>query len=261
MSELSEAIIRILRREGADRTMILGARLGALVREEHGDLLRAEMERQGVRFVKLVQEIASVRVVRDAGTGLDVLIGLEGAVPPLPSGESPSLRPDVYAAFTRFGVRYSYEPRSDQFHEGPPGDGGVECPQVRQSDLAELRRGFASTVAEPDQSDLLATLDRQEGSLARFRELVSRRHLTTEWEQFRYEWLSEKVQQWAATQDLPIQAAWFFRGESARARRSGPRQLLHDLARAMTDEEARAILIPVSTVERYLSRRQQGPPS
>ena len=35
MSQLSEAIVSILRREGADKTMILGARLGALVRDEH----------------------------------------------------------------------------------------------------------------------------------------------------------------------------------------------------------------------------------
>ncbi len=51
ISKFSDAIVCILRREGADRTMILGARLGALVREEHGDLLRAEMKHQGVRFV------------------------------------------------------------------------------------------------------------------------------------------------------------------------------------------------------------------
>ena len=35
MSPLSEAIVSILRREGADKTMILGARLGALARDEH----------------------------------------------------------------------------------------------------------------------------------------------------------------------------------------------------------------------------------
>ena len=92
ISELSEAILHLLRREGAERTMILGARLGALVREEHGDLLRAEMERQGVRFVQLVEQIAGVRVVRDADTGLDVLIGLEGSLP------APALRGVACAA-------------------------------------------------------------------------------------------------------------------------------------------------------------------
>ena len=34
MSQLSEAILSIMRREGADKTMILGARLGALARDE-----------------------------------------------------------------------------------------------------------------------------------------------------------------------------------------------------------------------------------
>ena len=34
MLQLSEAIVSILRREGADKTMILGARLGALVHKE-----------------------------------------------------------------------------------------------------------------------------------------------------------------------------------------------------------------------------------
>ena len=238
--------------------MILGARLGALVREEHGDLLRGAMERQRVRFVQLVQQISGVRVIRDAGTGLDVLIGLEGALPPSPSDGRLSLRPDVYAAFTRFGVRYRYDPEKDEFRTDLPDEGAVACPEVRQNDLAEVRRGFAETVAEPSRSELLSTLDGQEGSLARFREAISCTRLTTDWERFRYEVLSEKIREWATSQDLAIQAAWFHRGESVRERRSRPRQLLHDLADVMTDEEARAILIPVSTVERYLSRRQRG---
>ena len=259
MSEFSEAIVRILRREGADRTMILGARLGALVREEHGDLLRAEMEQQGVRFVQLVEQIAGVRVVRDADTGLDVLIGLEGSLPPTPAEGSPSLRPDVYAAFTRFGVAYWYHPAIDEFRRGQSGEGGVACPEVRQSDLAEMRRGFAEQVGEPSRNELLSALDGQEGSLARFRGSVSRTRLTAEWERFRYEALSEKVREWSTSQDLEIKTAWFRRGESARGRRGRSRQLLHDLVDVMTDEEAGSIRIPVSAVERYVSRRQQGP--
>ena len=257
-SEISEAILRILRREGADTTMILGARLGALVREEHEDLLRAAMERHEARFVQLVQQIPGVAVVRNAGTGVDVLIGLEGALPPLRAGESRSLRPDVYAAFTRFGARYSYDPERDMFHKGPPNAGGVECPEVHPRDLAEVRKAFASTLDEPSRSELLATLDGQEGSLARFREAVTQMSLTEEWEQFRYEALSERAREWATTQGLPIQPAWFFRSESARELHPGPKQLLQDLARYMTDDEARAIRIPVSTVERYLSRRSHG---
>lgn len=257
--DLSEAIVRVLRREGADRTMILGARLGALVREEHGDLVRAEMERQGVRFVQLVEQIAGVRVVRDADTGLDVLIGLEGSLPPTPAEGSPSLRPDVYAAFTRFGVSYWYHPARDEFRRDQFREGGVACPEVRQSDLAEMRRGFAEQVEEPNRSVLLSTLDGQEGSLARFRGSLSHTGLTAEWERFRYETLSEKVREWATSEGLEIQTSWFRRGESARGRRAGPRRLLHDLIGAMTDDEARSILIPFSAVERYLSRRRRGP--
>ena len=238
--------------------MILGARLGALVRAEHGDLLRAEMERQGVRFVQLVEQVVGVRVVRDAGTGLDVLIGLEGSLPPPPAEGSPALRPDAYAAFTRFGVAYWYHPASDEFRRGQPGEGGVACPEVRQSDLAEMRQGFAEQAAEPSRSELLSTLDGQEGSLAQFRGSVSRTRLTAEWERFRYEALSEKVRAWATTHGLEIQTAWFRRGESARGRRAGPSRLVHDLVGVMTDEEARAMLVPVSAVERYLSQRQ-GP--
>ena len=122
-----------------------------------------------------------------------------------------------------------------------------------------MRRGFAEQVEEPSRSELLSTLDGQEGSLARFRGSVSHTRLTAEWERFRYEALSEKVREWATSQGLEIQAAWFRRDESARGRRSGPGQLLRDLAAGMTDEEARSSLIPVSAVERYLSRRQQGP--
>ena len=257
-SEISEAILRILRREGADATMILGARLGALVRDEHDELLRAAMERHGVRFVQLVQQIPGVDVVRNAGTGLDVLIGLEGAIPPVQAGASRSLRSDVYVAFTRFGARYSYDPERDMFHEGPPNDGDVECPEVLPKDQAEVRMAFASTLDEPSRSELLATLDGQEGSLARFREAITRKNLTGEWEQFRYEALSEKVRVWATTQGLSIQPAWFFRTESARGPHPGPKRLLRDLANSMTDEEARATRVPVATVERYLSRRSQG---
>ena len=257
-SELSKAIVGILRREGADRIMILGARLGALVREEHGDLLHTEMERQRIRFVQLVEQIAGVRVVRDADTGLDVLIGLEGALPPLPSAEPLALRPDVYAAFTRFGVSYWYDPGTDEFRQGLPGENGVGCPEIRQSDLAELRKGFAETVEEPTRSELLSTLDGQEGSLAGFRQAVLRTRLTTAWEQYRYKTLSETVREWATNRGVEIQAPWFRRVEPAREHRSRPRQILGDLAGIMTDEEARATLIPVSAIERYLTQQQQG---
>ncbi|MDE2995010.1 MAG: hypothetical protein OXU67_14140 [Chloroflexota bacterium] len=258
LSEISEAILRILRREGADTTMILGSRLGAIVREEHEDLLRAAMEQHGVRFVQLVQRVPDVVVLRNAGTGVDVLIGLEGALPPPRAGEPRSLRPDVYAAFTRYGDRYSYDPGKDMFHEGPPSEDGVECPEVLPEDLAEVRKEFASTLGEPGRSELLATLDGREGLLARFREAITRMHLTKDWEHFRYEVLSAKVREWATTQGLPIQPTWFFRSESARETLPGPKLLLRDLADSMTVEEARAIRIPISTVERYLSRRSQG---
>ena len=238
--------------------MILGARLGALVREEHRDLLHAEMERQGVRFVQLVEQIAGVRVVRDAGTGLDVLIGLEGAIPPLSSEEPPALRPDVYAAFTRFGVGHWYDPGTDEFRQGSPAANGVGCPEIRQSDLAELRKGFAETVEEPNRSELLATLDGQPGSLARFRQAIVRARLTTAWEQSRYEALSEMVREWATERGVQIQAPWFRRGAPDRERPSRPKQMLGDLAGLMTDEEARATLVPVSAIERYLIQRQRG---
>ena len=239
--------------------MILGSRLGLLVREEHGDLLRSAMEQQGLPFVRLVQLIPGVSVVRDAGTGLDVLIGMEGALPPSRPGEPRSLRPDVYAAFTRLGASYSYDPGRDLFHEGPPEDGGVECPAVLLGDLAEMRKEFASTIDEPSRSELLATLDEQERSLGRFRELVMRKRLSTEWGQFLYEALGAKVREWAATQGPPIQLGWFLGSESARKPHSGPKRLLQDLASSMTDEEARGIHIPISTVERYLSRRSRHP--
>ena len=238
--------------------MILGARLGALVREEHGDLLHTEMERQRVRFVQLVEQIEGVRVVRDAGTGLDVLIGFEGALPPLPSEEPPALRPDVYAAFTRFGVGHWYDPGTDEFRQGLPAENGVGCPEIRQSDLAALRKGFAETAEEPVRSDLLLTLDGQAGWLARFRQAVVRARLTTAWEQYRYEALSEMVREWATAQGVEIQAQWFRRGEPARERPSRPRRMLGDLAGIMTDEEARATLVPVSAIERYLIQRQRG---
>ena len=159
----------------------------------------------------------------------------------------------------RVGTKHRawYDPETDEFQRGTPGGGGLACPDVRQSDLAEMRAGFADQAEEPIRSDLLTTLDGQDGSLGRFRGVVSRNRLTTDWERFRYEALSEKVREWANSQGLEIRAAWFRRSDSAR-RRSGPRRLLHELVGSMTDAEAHSILIPVSTIERYLSRRQQG---
>ena len=259
MSQLSEAILSIMRREGADKTMILGARLGALVRDQHDGLLREEMSQRGLRFVQLVQEIPGVEVVRHLGTSGDVLIGLKGAQPPSPRGESPFLRPDVFAAFTRAGVRHSYHPETDEFHEGPRREGGVDCLEVRISDPAEMRAEFASTVSDPDGGELRATLDGQVGSLNRFREVLLRVGLTREWEQFRYEALSERIRGWATARGIEVQSSWFRRDESTRIQRAGPRALLAQLARVMTDEEVRAVVIPLGTIERYLSRRYQGP--
>jgi len=258
-SAISEVILDILRREGADTTMILGSRLGLLVREEHGDLLRTAMEQEGLAFVRLVERIPDVSVMRDAGTGLDVLIGLEGALPPTPPGEPQMLRPDVYAAFTRLGARYSYDPEADLFHEGPPAEDNVECPAVLLEDLTELRREFASTIEEPSRSELLATLDEQERSLGRFRDLVMRKRLSMEWGQHVYRALSVRVRDWATAQDLPINPSWFFVSESDRIAHSGPRGLLRELVGFMTDEEVRGVNIPISTIERYLSRRSRHP--
>lgn len=255
MTQLSNQIIEILRRAGADKTMILGSRLGALVRAEHEDLLREEMEKQGFRFVQLVEAIDEITVVRDAGTGLDVLIGLEGAAPPTSAGRPPSLRQDVYEAFTSFDTTYSYDPEQDRFHEGVAGEGELECPEVHYSDLIEMRRKFALTLAEPVREQVLPTLDTQDGALTRFRQAVSAGGLTSHWVQFLYEALSENVRQWADTHKVPAQASWFLGRRSTAKRRSETKLLLQDLANAMTDEEARSILVPVSAVERYLSRR------
>ena len=261
MSQLSEAIVSILRREGADKTMILGARLGALARDEHDGLLREEMSQRGLRFIQLVQEIPGVEIVRHLGTGGDVLIGLKGALPPSPRGQSPFLRPDVFAAFTRAGVRHSYHRETDEFHEGLPREGGVDCPEVRISDPAEMRAEFASAVPDPDGRELRATLDRQIGSLTRFREAMSRAGLTTEWEQFRYDALSKNIREWATARGIEIRSAWFSRAESAREGRSGPKELLADLARSMTDEEPVPFLslwVRSSAIFRYADKARQS---
>lgn len=258
--EIAQVIVDILRREGANETMMLGARLGALLHEENGDLLREEMNRRGVRLTKLLEEIQDVRVVRHFGTGLDVLVGLEGAVPPSPTrGESPFLRADVYAAFTRAGTQYSYDAGRDEFHEGPPLANGVECSPVSFADLTEMRSAFAETLPEPHCSEIRGTLDGKSGSLSRFRATVLQLGLTARWEQFRYVALSSNVREWANSQDIEVRADWFRRAASTRQHGRGPKELLVDLARTMTDEEAKAVLISVGSVDRYLERRRHGP--
>ena len=256
-AQLSEAIVGILRREGADNTMILGARLGALVREEHPALLLEEMHQRAMKFVQLVEEIPEVRVVRDPSAGLDVLIGLQGSAPPPVRGESSFIRRDVFVAFTKAGVQHSYDPEADEFHEGPPREGGAECPQVRLTDPAEMRAEFASTVPDPDGSELRSALDSQAGSLTRFRETMLRLGRTSGWEQFRYEALTERIRGWATDRGIDVSPAWFRRTDSLQ-RRLGPKELLGDIARVMTDAEAREVLVSVGAIERYLSRRRRG---
>lgn len=260
MSDLSQVIIDILKREGADKRMILGARLGALVRDQHDEILRRAMSERAVKFVQLVQDIPGVQVVRDPAAGLDVLIGLKGSAPPPPRGGALFLRQDVFAAFTRAGVQHSYDPASDEFHEGLPREGGVQCPDIRPSEPAEMRAEFASTVADPEGGELRAALDGQAGSLTRFREAMLRLGLAPRWERFRYEALSGSIREWAATTGIDVQPSWFRRA-GATQRRLRPRELLADVARVMTDEEARSVLVSVGAVERYLSSGRQGPPS
>lgn len=257
MSELSEVVLDILRREGADQTMILGARLGAIMHKEHGELLREEMDRRGARFIHLVEDIPGIRVLRNLETGLDVLIGLEESLPPASPSGSPQLRADVYAAFTRLGTPYSYDASVDRFHPGLSQAGDVACPEVALMDLMQIRKEFAETLAHPLSSEISATVEGSGSSLSAFREAVSRNGLTAEWEAFRYRALREAVQDWAASQGVEIQGSWFQRGESTGGRRPGARQLLAELAHVMTDEEARGVVISLGTIHRYLSRRQQ----
>ena len=256
MSQLANEVLSILRREGADKIMILGARLGVLVREEHDVLLRQEMEQRGMKFIQLVQELPGVQVVPDPKS-VDVLVGLQGSVPPPPRGESPFIRRDVFVAFTRAGVQHSYDPENDEFHEGPSREGGVHCPEVRLAEPAEMRAEFASTVPDPGGGELRAALDGQADSLTRFREATLRFSLTAKWVQFQHEVLTGRIRAWATERGIDVQPAWFRRADSLQ-RRLGPRDLLADIARVMTDEEARATLVSLGAIERYLSRRRRG---
>jgi hypothetical protein len=134
----------------------------------------------------------------------------------------------------------------------------VEIPSATLEELIAERRAFAEGVRDAEQQTRLATaIERSPNPLADFRRAVSELGLGRSWYTFKLQRLREKLERWAKNNDLEVRPSWF----AQRAQQiDAPQDVLAQLARHMTDEEIRSLMVPFRAVEglyRAAGRRQR----
>lgn len=241
-----------------------GAKLRAEAEKLAGESLGPYLESRGETFSQLLAQIPEI--VQHKRLGTDMAVGFEGATVPVPSvssdAEAPEapLRPDVYAALTQVSPRpYVYIPSGDEFTNDSRDDpDAVAIPSTTLDELIAERRAFAEGVQDAEQqSHLITAIDRSPNPLGDFRRAVFELRLGRSWFTFKLQRLREKLERWAKDNDLEVRPSWF----AQRAETGGaPQDVLAYLARYMTDEEIRSLMVPFRAVEalyRAAGRRQR----
>ena len=253
-TDWAEVVRTSLSKLGGDKIAVPGAKLRAeaerLAREELGTYLRST----GRTFSQfLTDEVPEVLQHKRRGT--DMVVGFAGAAVPVPSPttagdeqEAP-LRRDLYAALTQVSPRpYAYIPSRDEFTNDVSGDSdAVSLPSVTLDELVEERRAFLEGVVDAEQQErLTAAVERSPNPLADFRRAVSDLGLGRSWYAFKLRRLREKLDRWTKDNDLEARPSWFVRRAEPI---DTPQEALGQLAKHMTDDEVRGLMVPFRAVE------------
>ncbi len=250
------AVIRqALTKLGGNRIAVPGAKLRSEAEKLAGESLGPYLESRGETFSQLLAQIPEIAQYKRRGT--DMAVGFEGAAVPIPPVSSDAraqeapLRPDVYAALTQVSPHpYVHIPSGDEFTNDPRDDpDAVELPGTTLEELIAERRAFAEGIQEAEQQTRLITaIERSPNALAYFRRAVSELRLGRSWYVFKLQRLREKLERWAKESNLEVRPSWFAqRAEPGDA----PQDVLAHLARYMTDEEIRSLMLPFRAVEAF----------
>lgn len=259
------AVIRQgLTKLGGKRIAVPGAKLRAEAEKLAGESLGPYLESRGETFSQLLAQIPGIAQYKRRGT--DMAVGFEGAAVQITRVSSEAeaqeapLRPDVYAALTQVSPRpYVYIPSGDEFTNDPRDDpDAVEIPSATLEELVAERRAFAESIQDAEQQTRLITaIEQSPNPLAYFRRAVSELRLGRSWYMFKLQRLREKLERWAKDNELEVRPSWFAqRAEPIDA----PQDVFAQLARYMSDEEIRSLMVPFRAVEalyRATGKRQR----
>jgi hypothetical protein len=248
-------IQQALRKLGGDKIAVPGAKLRDEAEKLAGENLGPYLESGGQTFSQLLAQIPGIEQYKRRGT--DMAVGFKGAAVPVPpvtsyaEAQEVPLRQDVYAALTQVSPRpYVYIPSADEFTNDPPSDpDAVELPGATLQELIAERREFGKGVEDAEQQTrLIAAIERSPNPLWDFRRVVSELRLGRSWYVFKLQRLREKLERWAKESNVQVRPSWFAqRAEPGDA----PQDVLAHLARYMSDEEIRGLMVPFRAVEAW----------
>lgn len=257
MTDWNQIVFEALKQLGADKEMTRGAKLRALVGQlarERGADLQEYLEAREWKFRELVERIPGIQCITKPGT--DMFVGLEGAIWPVANGAAtdhklsgPLLRKDVYEALSRISNHpYYYVPTLDKFTSAPPEhERKVALPPVTRDELHGERREFAQTIENKKaKGDLLNAVERAAYPLGEFRRAILEHDLLREWHNYKAQRLVQRLQSWAALNNLEVEPSWF---EGTRRETESDQELLSRISGYMTREELDAIEIPFRAVK------------
>ncbi|MEX0682995.1 MAG: hypothetical protein WD904_10175 [Dehalococcoidia bacterium] len=245
---------------GGREFCVPGAKLHSAVSKEAGGDGREftkHLEQEGVTFGQFLDGLEGIIVHRRRGT--DMLVGFVGAsLPPLAVSRSfttrrdyPSIRPDVYEAFTRIAPDpYKYSTRFDKFTSEPlDADDTIDGPLVTLDVLIDQRRRFVQTIDNQEQKPALEkSLEWSASPLGSFNRALAQFALTGRWGEFKYKDLCDTIVKWAEGSGVRPSPDWFSQRSDA-TDTGTPQQILAEIAGYLTDEEIRGLSLPFRVVE------------
>ena len=212
-------------------------------------------------FGEFLEGMSELTVHKRRGT--DMLVGFSGATLPALERESRGrprdnlrLRQDVYAASTRISSEpYVYIRNRDEFtaEQGDATD-FVKLPPVTLDELLDQRRTFSKSLEDEHASErLIRAIEFSANPLAHFHRELVQLGLLRQWHKLIY----DRVTAWAGANDVEISQDWFApRPETQPI--DTPQQILSELARHLTDDEVRGLLIPFRAVEEIYKAIPRG---
>lgn len=249
-----DLVIDVLDRLGARNRLVPGARLGfELAKTAPG--FRATLKSRGLSlldYLHLIKAEHGLKIAEKAGT--DFLVGFETAtVAASPPAETVELRRDVFEAFSRFGGGFSYDTLTDRFAE-ESGPGRIPVDPISLETALRCRREFAESLDGEARVDLLSTLDQGMASLRQFSFSLRRLGLTARWRAYFSAQLKAIIVDWAAQNGITVNQSWF-EGSPRQVTRTvlGRRSVVNALEE-LPEEDWAKVLVPLSVVEKMLSR-------
>ncbi len=256
--DLKQIVLEALQDAPKDRRL-LGSTLGNLaarVAAAHGFVFKHELKRAGLTMKRLLEQMQEIRI-RPAAVGPDFEVTTsDGNFQETKSTEgAQQLRKDIYDAFTRLRDEpLFYDPVYDKFHRDGTDESRIIVPPITIDILIDDRQKFAATVADANVSAALErALQTPSVALTNFKNTIDQAGLKPEWYSAVAELVKARIQGWVAQSGLIFREEWLRFEQRSHAR--DPRQTLNDIAKYMTDQEVRALSIPLRAIEALIVMR------